>query len=122
FPVTALQGGRVRLAPEGLGRGEITSCHGLFDLEEPGLPCELGLGPDGVIGERVPDGRRQQHGTERRGDRWDEQAEPAARPELLHHVLHAHQIRQGRYHPEISEKTPGYRSRRRSVSAALVKS
>src|SRR5215831_6981081 len=89
FPVPALQGSCVGLAPEGLGRGEITSRHGLFDLEKPGLPCELGLGPDAVVGEDVLDGRRQQHGTERRGDRWDEQAEPAARPELLHHVLHA---------------------------------
>ena len=95
FPVAALQGGCVRLAPERLGHGEIPSRHGLFNLEEPGLPGELGLGPDGVIGEDVPDGRRQQHRAERRGHRWDQQAKPAARPKLSHDVLHAGLITQG---------------------------
>ena len=37
---------------------------------KPGLPGELGLGPDGVIGDDIFDCRRQHHRSERRDDRW----------------------------------------------------
>src|SRR5215470_166073 len=110
FPMAALQSGRVGLAPERLGRGEIAPRHGLLDLEEPSLPGELGVGADGVVGARVPHRRRQQHRAESRDDRWDQQAEPAARPELPHDFLHARSITQGRYHPERIDKTEGYGS------------
>src|SRR5262245_29126469 len=110
FPVAALQSGRIGFAPQRLGRAEIAACHGLLDLEEPSLPGELGVGSDGVVGDYVPYRCRQQHRAESRDDRWDEQAEPAARPELPHDFLHARSITQGRYHPEIINKTDRYES------------
>src|SRR5215831_10421695 len=110
FPVPALQSGRVGLAPQRLGRGEVAARDGLLDLEEPSLPARLGVGSDGVVGDYVPYRCRQQHRAESRGDRWDEQAEPAARPELPHDFLHAHSITQGRYHPGTTNKTNRYES------------
>jgi len=77
LPVAALQRGRVRFAPLSLGCGEIAPRQSLLDLEEPSLPSDLDLGSDRVVGKPVEDGRRQQHRSERRGDRWERKANPA---------------------------------------------
>ena len=79
LPVTALEGGRVRLAPEHLGAGEVVSGQRVVDSPKPSLPRDLCFCPEGVVGEGVDDRDNEQHQAEHRGERHGQRAIPAAR-------------------------------------------
>ena len=89
LPMTALQGGRVRLAPDQLGVGEVALSQRVGDSEEVRPPGELRLGPERVIAEHVRDRRREERQPEHRGERGEPRARPAARSRFLHRCLHS---------------------------------
>jgi len=83
LPVTAFQGGGVRLAPRRLRGPDVVPGQRRVDLLEMRAPCDLRLGPQGVIGEQIHGQAHDDHQRGHRGDCQDQRGIRTDRPGFL---------------------------------------